>query len=152
MCNFHFGKVRAHCMHGAKECKTVNYSRSSAWAAFLCHLRITVPVKMYVFYGEINLCMDTLCWISCLLRISGWNFCVMQCMCVFVKPDLQLKYLIIPCSNTWSQCLFNYCVWHTNCVGTAYLKGKSFKDWAGPGQKPNVALGVNVMIFSTENV
>lgn len=65
----------------------------------------------------------------------------MWCMCVFLKSDLRLyylvKYWIISCSNTWSRCVCNYCVWHPNCVRAVCLKGTSLQSRAAPEARRN---------------
>ncbi len=76
----------------------------------------------------------------------------MQYVCVFVEPDLQLKYfsqsfrVAIPDHSVCATIVFDtHTVWAQRVWGESLLK-------TGPGMKPNVALGVNVMIFSTETV
>ena len=78
---------------------------------------------------------------------------------------VRLSYLVYNLNISHNHSLQQYlitesvqllCLTHTHCVGKACFRGetllKTLPGRAGPGMKPNVALGVNVMIFSTETM
>lgn len=71
------------------------------------------------------------------------SLCNAVCSCICqTRSTAQVLLIVIPCGNTWSQSLCNYCVWHPHCVGPVFER-EVFERlcWAGVGYETQCGSG-----------